>query len=151
VRRPPTSRTSRASATARWAASMLLWDSATSSSTPTIRSIPTRTKTRSRMRTKTTRFEWRPRIEGDLPSVSGSDPTGGAGPGRQHGLVERRVALHEHRQPDLVQDGHDPGAGLADSEAAAGPVQPQVVGQQDADRLAGEVGDILQVDHDPAG
>ena len=72
-------------------------------------------------------------------------------PGGEHGLVERRVAVDEHRQPDLVEQRHDPGVGLADPQAAAGPVEPEVVGQQDADRLSREVVDEFEVDDDPAG
>ncbi len=81
-------------------------------------------------------------------SIVGVRPLAFSGPGREHGFIQRGVALDQHRQPDLVQDGHDPGAGLADPQAAAGTVEAEVVGQQDADRLAREMGDVFEVDHD---
>ncbi len=47
------------------------------------------------------------------------------------------MTFHEHRQSDLVQDGHDAVQGLADPQRSADAVQPEVVRQEDADRLAG--------------
>jgi len=60
------------------------------------------------------------------------------------------MAVHEHCQSDVMHNGHDPGAGLTDSHAAAGPVEPEVVRQQHADGLGGEMPDVFEVDHDSA-
>ena len=49
------------------------------------------------------------------------------------------MALDEHRQPDLMQHGHEPGVGLADPQGAAGTIEPEVMGQQHADRLGVQV------------
>ena len=72
------------------------------------------------------------------------------GPCRQHRFIEGRVAVDQHGQADLVEQGGDPGVGLADSEGPAGAVEAEVMGQEHGDRLAGEVMDELEVDHDPA-
>ena len=81
-------------------------------------------------------------------STSGRGTPGRGRPGRQDGLVEGGVAFHQHRQSDLVQDGHDAGPGLADPQPSAGTVEPEVMSQEHADRLARQVGNILEVDDD---
>ena len=75
----------------------------------------------------------------------------GGGPRRQHGFVERRVAFDEYRQTDVVEHRHQPGVGLADSQGAAGAVEPEVMGQQHADRLGVQVPHAFEVDDDMAG
>ena len=45
----------------------------------------------------------------------------------QDGLIEGRIACHQHGQAHLMEDGHDAGTRLADSHAPADLIEPDVM------------------------
>jgi hypothetical protein len=55
------------------------------------------------------------------------------------------VELDQDRQADMVKNRHQPGVGLTNSQRSASSIEPQVVGQQYADRLSVQVSDALEV------
>ena len=87
-------------------------------------------------------------VQGPLVSSPGTGYR--AGPGGQDGLVQGWITIDQHGQPDLIKQSDDPGMGLADSQGAAGPFEPEVMSQQQGDRLARKVIHELEVDDNPA-
>jgi hypothetical protein len=61
------------------------------------------------------------------------------------------MTFDEHHQADMMHDGHQPGVRLADSQGAAGAIEPQVMSQQNADRLRVQMLYASEVDDDMAG
>ena len=61
------------------------------------------------------------------------------------------MTFHEDRQADVMKHGHQPGVCLADPQGAADAIEPEVMGEQHANRLCVQVPDAFEVDDDVAG